>query len=71
MVHYLVMFTLLRHQYPAVGNILIHSVNLAFGPKSASKINVGLGLGSGFKMRPVYNSVMEVMRKQLRHKSYT
>ena len=28
------MFTVLHHQYPTVARILIHSVNLAFGPKS-------------------------------------
>jgi len=33
----LVMFTLLRHQYPAVAHILTHSVNLAFGLKSGFK----------------------------------
>jgi len=28
------MDTLLHNQYPAVAHILIHAVNLAFGPKS-------------------------------------
>ena len=36
-VNYLVMFTLLVHQYPAVTRILIDSVNLVFGPKSGFK----------------------------------
>jgi len=31
------MFTLTRHQYPAVAQILTHSVNLAFGPKAGFK----------------------------------
>jgi len=31
------MFTLLRHQNPAVAQILTHSVNLAFEPKSSFK----------------------------------
>ena len=36
-VNYLVMFTLLRHQYAAVARILDHSVNLTFRPKSGFK----------------------------------
>jgi len=36
-VNYSVMFTLLRYRCPAVAHILIHSVNLAFGPKSGFK----------------------------------
>ena len=55
--NYLVMFSLLRHQYPAVAHILTHLVNLAFGPKSGLK-NVGLRAGSGVKMRPVSNSLL-------------
>jgi len=39
-VNYLVMFTLLRYRCPAVAHILIHSVNLAFGPKSGFKCQV-------------------------------
>jgi len=35
---------------------LTHSVNLAFDLNGASKINVGFGPGSDFKMRPIYNS---------------
>jgi len=48
--------------YPAVAHILTYLVNLAFGPKSGFKnkcrawAGFGLGLGSSFKMRPVYNS---------------
>ena len=36
-VNYFVTISLLRHQYPTVAHILIHSVNLAFGPKSGFK----------------------------------
>jgi len=36
--------------------IVCFSVNLVFGINRASKINVGLGPGSGFKMKSVYNS---------------
>ena len=43
-VNYLVMFTLLRHQYHVVAHILTHSVNLAFGLNPASWINVGFRL---------------------------
>jgi len=38
--------------YLAVAHILTHSENLSFGVNRASKVNVGLGPGSGFKMRP-------------------
>jgi len=41
--------------------ILTHSVNLSFGLNRASKMNVGLGPGSGFKIKPVYNSGLEVL----------
>jgi len=41
------MITLLRQQDLAVAQISTHSVNLAFGPNQASKINVGLGPSSG------------------------
>jgi len=47
-------FILLRHYYPAVADILTHSITLALGLNRTSKIN--LGLGPGFKMRPVCNS---------------
>jgi len=63
-----IMFTLLRHRYPAVSQILTHLVHLAFGPKSGFKrkcqvrtCDFGLGPGSGFKMRPVYNSGLRVI----------
>jgi len=36
-VNYLVVMTLLRHQYPTVAHILTHSVNLTFSPKSGFK----------------------------------
>jgi len=36
-----------------IAHILTHSVNLACGLNRASKINVGLGPGSDFKMRPI------------------
>jgi len=56
------MFTVPHYRYLAAAQILPHSVNLAFGPKSGFKhkcqvrtCDVGLGPGSGFKMRPVYN----------------
>jgi len=43
----LVMLTLLLYQYNAVAHILLHLVNLAFGPKSGFKnkcpAQVGLG----------------------------
>jgi len=32
--NYLVVFTLLRHRYPAVAHIFAHSVHLVLGPKS-------------------------------------
>ena len=48
-----------------VAHILTHSVNLAFGPKSDSKYTCGARAGFwlvisglGFKMGPVYNSVL-------------
>jgi len=37
---------------------LTYSANLAFLNR-ASKINVGLGSGSGFKIRPVYNFALD------------
>jgi len=43
------MFTLLRHQYPAVGPILTHSVNLAFGPKPRFKNKFGAQAGFGLQ----------------------
>jgi len=51
-VNYLVMFTLLRHLYSAVAQILTYSVNLALGLNQASKIYVGFGLVPGSR-RPV------------------
>jgi len=42
--------------YSAVAHVLTLSVNLTLRPKSGFK-NKYLGLGSGFKMRPFYNSV--------------
>ena len=56
-VNYLVIFTFLRHQYPAVAHILTQSGNIAFWPKLGFKNNFGLRPGSGLKMRPVYNLV--------------
>jgi len=49
--------------YSAVAHILIPTVNLGFRPESSFKnkyqarTGLGLGTGSGFKMRPFYNSV--------------
>jgi len=47
--------------YSAVAHILTPSVNLAFrhksGFKSKCRARAGFGPGSGFKMRPFYNSV--------------
>jgi len=49
--------------YTAVAHISTPSVNLAFRPKSGfnykcqARAEFGLGPGSGFKMRPFYNSV--------------
>jgi len=39
-----------------IAHVLTHSVSLAFRLNRASKINVGIEPGSGFKMRPVCNS---------------
>jgi len=61
--------------YFAVAHILTLSVNLAFRPKSGFKnkmsgtsrvraCNFGIGSGSGFKMRPFFNSVWVCMRGQ-------
>jgi len=59
-VNYVVMLTSLRHRYPAVAQILTHSVNLGFGPKSGFKnrcwvraCDFELGPGSGFEMKLV------------------
>jgi len=53
-VNYLVVFTLLHHQYPAVAQVLNNSVSLAFGPKlgfnNKCRVRAGFGLvlsGSG------------------------
>jgi len=43
-----------------IPHILTHSVNLCFGLNRASKTNVGLGPGSGFKMKPIYSSGKDV-----------
>jgi len=43
----LVMFTWLRHQYPAVAHILTHSVSLSFGSKSGFKNNCRARAGFG------------------------
>jgi len=43
--------------YSAVAHILTFSVIWLSGLNRASKINVGLDPGSGFKMRPFHNSV--------------
>jgi len=51
-VNYLVMFTLLRYRCTAVVHILIHSVNLAFGPKSGFKHNCQVrAFDFGFKLQ--------------------
>jgi len=63
-VNYLVIFTLLRHQYPAVGHILTRLVNSAFDPKSGFKnksrararfkiVNFGSGRVRASKWGPV------------------
>jgi len=44
---------------PAIAQILNHSVNVTFGPKSGLKINVRRGPGSGFKMCPVNNFAVD------------
>jgi len=51
--------------YPAVAHIVTHSVNLAFGLNRASKINVGLGPGSGFKVKPIYNSAPAIYHQNV------
>jgi len=43
-----------------ITHILTQSVNMAFRLNRASKFNFGLGPGSGFKMRPIYNSETKV-----------
>jgi len=57
-------------QYPAVGHILIHSINLAFGASGLnriSKINVSFGLGSSLcvEMRPIYSSALVILNLTL------
>jgi len=54
--NYSFLFTFLRNQYFADAHNVTCSVSLAFGLNWASNMNVGLGSGSCFKMRPVYNS---------------
>jgi len=55
--------------YPTLVYILTHSLYLAFGPKSGFKNECRLGLGSGFKMRSVHNSVsaIEALVSHKRH----
>ena len=52
--------------YSAIPHILTLSVNLAFRPKlgfkNKSRTWAGFGPGSGFKMRPFYNSVWVCMQ---------
>jgi len=64
-VNYLVTFTFLRHQYPAVAHILIHLEFLLSSLNRVLKINVrfGLGPGSGLKISPVYNSTSYALNK--------
>ena len=55
--------------YSAVAHILTSSVNLAFMPKSGFKnkcraCNLGLGPGSGFKMRTFCNSLWVCIQGQ-------
>jgi len=50
------MFTLLRHHYPAVAQILTHLVKLAFGPKSGFKNKCRAGFGP--QKRLVYISAL-------------
>jgi len=70
---YLVTIILLRHQNPAVANILTHSVNLAVGPKSGCRnkyrvraCNFRPWSCSGFKTRPVYNSAVDSFQRMMR-----
>jgi len=55
-VNYLVIISLLRHQYLAVTHVMTHREILLSVVNRVSKIYVGLGPGSGFKMRPVCSS---------------
>ena len=52
--------------YSTVGHILTPSVNLLFGPNSGFKNKCWaaavVGVGSGFKIRPIYNSVWVCMQ---------
>jgi len=59
-VNYLVVSTLLRHQYPVFAHIWLSSLN------RASKMCVGLGPDSDVKMRPVYNSGSKHTRQTTR-----
>jgi len=49
---FLVMFTLLPHQCLAATYVLIHSVNLTFGPKVGFKIKCRVRTDLGFEHEP-------------------